>query len=102
MSDDVANAPYLRRAARFLVAEELIVELFHMPEGTRVFNVRRHDSFPGVFEFVVEHPDLPAVEVGEIPEITPTLKRVEERWIRQEDVAWDWNLEEGAEADRRG
>jgi len=46
-----------------------------MPDGTRVYNIVRHDYLPGVFVFYVENPDFDEVREGEIiPEVLPVIK----------------------------
>lgn len=74
-----------RRIARFTVSPELIISAFDMPDDTVIYDIRRHPTRLGAFEFVVIHSDLPeAVEGAVIPEITPSVSRIE----------WDWNTSE--------
>lgn len=63
-----------RNMARFRMAGEVLVEMLALPEGTQVFDIYRDEQRPGVFFFVVEHPDLPELAEGGSPvEISPTL-----------------------------
>lgn len=72
-----------RHAARFKVSAQLLIGVMDMPEGTLIYDIQRDDSRFDVFEFVVEHPDLPEVPEGGRPvEVEPVLTH----------VRWDWNL----------
>lgn len=88
-----------RHAARIKVSGQLLIDVLGMPEETLIFNIRRDDFLPDVFELIVEHPELPEIaEGGHVPEIEPIVRTLEEKqevWKTE----WDWNLPDGEPAD---
>lgn len=80
-----------RHMVSLRVSGTLIARELHMPEGTEIYNIVRHDYAPDIFEFYVEHPDLPECDEGARPfEVTPTITRNEDG-----SFTWDWNLPDG-------
>jgi len=63
------------RMVKFQVSSDFIREAMAMPNGTRIYNIVRHDYRPDIFVFYVEHPDFYEVyEGGAIPWIDPTIE----------------------------
>lgn len=82
-----------RRAVRFKVSGTLLSRMMGMPEETLIFNIKRGDYTPDVFEFIVEHPDLPEVPEGGLPIENDPLLTLKDEGPR-EWIEWDWNLPE--------
>lgn len=83
----------VRRMARFCVPMELIRDALAIPDGTTICDIVRHDDYPDVFIFYVEHPDLPELAEGAmLPEVAPVISADYDRkpstWL-----SWDWGLD---------
>jgi hypothetical protein len=79
--------------AKFEVTAEFIAVTLALPVGSEIKLIALSARRAGIFEFVVEHPDLPEVEFGGvIPQISP---RIHADSSKQPDtwLTFDWNLE---------
>ena len=71
--------------AKFDVSEQLLIDLLHMPEGTRILGIQKENPFSDAFTFYVTNDDLPRVAEGGLPQrIMPMMQTVK----------FDWNLKE--------
>ena len=82
------DQPFIRHIARVEISPELLVKHLHMPDGTEIFAAIVERGVHGyVVSLGVEHPDLPAVEEGEVaPLISPIITYHKESW------EFDWNV----------
>lgn len=70
-----------RHLAQFNVSSDLIRSVFAIPEGTTILDIVQRKDNPGVFVFVVEHPDLlPETPETAAPlEISPVIRANHEK-----------------------
>lgn len=75
----------MSKVARIEISSDLLAQALHFPEGTVFRNcLGGSPTINGGVLLIVEHEDLPDVEVGGlIPQITPMFER----------IAFDWNLD---------
>ena len=81
-----------RHIAKMLVSKELLVQLLHLPESTKLISVVESDApfYPRPLELCIEHDDLP--EVGELETpltIAPVFHRYEDGHVEMEN----WGIE---------
>lgn len=94
-SDDAGETE--RRAAIVPVSHEVLVEMLRMPVGSIIRDIRLGDR-ADVFEFKVEHPNLPIVRDGEalcrivytVSTDTHVCPADESVWKRNNIGKWNW------------
>ena len=78
------------------MAGELLRQVLHMPEESRIVAARMERSLigEGVIEFVVEDPALPEADTPH--EVTPTVTHhypeLPNRLLAPDSTEWHWNV----------
>jgi len=81
------------RIAKTIWTSELLVELMHLPEGTRILSASSDPDNPRNTVFTIEHPDLPLTENGRVPFVKPsfiTTFNDKGEITKIEFVDWGW------------
>lgn len=79
-----------KHAANITITATLIEAALALPEGSIIYDIRRHPDYFDQFIFTVLHEDLPAVTEGNrLPYVSPTIRLIEGAtpcdWL-----AFDW------------